>query len=286
MANRNRNAFCSFCRKSYQDVGPLVEGPGKVYICSECIELCESIVKQEMRRRAGPFRYCLPVLELLEERLKQFVGNQKELARDLAAAAYAHYDRSTTNHEEAGAASSDRGAVLLIGLSHSATLFLARGLAFVLDVPFAQVDGNELTKATTEPDESPLYKLFQDCDFDLEAAQRGLVFVDNIDRPCGQQPFLELLTAHAREPVPNLRIETDGILFVCSGEFAGLDDIIGRRGRHAEQPITSDDLIAFGMPAALANRFQCIFRIEPLDEGTIQRLVSFADLAIFVNEVK
>jgi ATP-dependent protease Clp ATPase subunit len=97
---------------------------------------------------------------------------------------------------------------------------------------------------------------------------------------------LDLSSGNAKEPLPDLRIETDGILFVGGGEFAGLDDIIGRRGRHAEQPITNDDLIAFGMPAALANRFQCIFRIEPLDEGTMGRVVSFVDLAMFLNEMK
>src|SRR5262249_31488527 len=158
-------------------------------------------------------------------------------------------------HEEAGAASSDRDAVLLVGPTHSAKLFLTRALAFILDVPIAQVDGTELAKATTDPDDWPLYKLLQDDDFDLQVPKRGLVCVHYINRPTDQQPLLDLLGGNAKEPLPDLRIKTDGIFFVGGGEFAGPDDIIGRRGRHAEQPITNDDLIAFGMPAALANRF-------------------------------
>src|SRR6516164_3565893 len=137
---RNRNAYCSFCRKSYRDVGPLVEGPGDVYICGECIELCQSIIDQDKRLSLG--------------------------------------------EEGHGDVEVDKSNILLIGPTGSGKTLLARTLARILDVPFAIGDATTLTEAgyVGEDVENLLLKLLHAADFDIEAAQRGIVYIDEVDK--------------------------------------------------------------------------------------------------------
>ena len=283
MANRNRNAFCSFCRKSYLDVGPLVEGPGEVYICSECAELCQSIIAQEKRRRLNSIAANLPSTEAIQESLSRLISGQKAAAKALAVAAHSHYQRFGGDSQEKGTHSGHNHPILFVGKTCSSRLLLARALAHVLDVPFSHGQGQVSAAAPTAPRESPLYNLLHDSDFDLVGAQRGIVFVDGIDHPGARQLLMDLQAGRLDAPLQELRFEVDGILFLCGGVFEGLDESMARRGRHPQQPILADDLIAFGIPADLANRFRTIVRIEPLDEETIVRVVSCASLARISN---
>ncbi len=185
-AGRNRNAFCSFCRKSYRDVGPLVEGPGDVYICGECIELCQSIIDQEKRRRGGSkalFTH-IPTPRSIKERLDQYVTGQDRAKHLLAVAVQNHYKRLSLVDQGGNEVEVEKSNILLIGPTGSGKTLLARTLAKILDVPFAIGDATTLTEAgyVGEDVENLLLKLLHAADFDIEAAQRGIIYIDEVDK--------------------------------------------------------------------------------------------------------
>lgn len=177
-----KNAFCSFCRKSYRDVGPLVEGPGDVYICGECIELCNSILEQEQRRR-GPSKQLfseIPSPREIVHHLDDYVIGQKAAKRVLAVAVHNHYKRLTSDWNGGGDVEIEKSNVLLVGPTGSGKTLLARSLARMLDVPFAIGDATTLTEAgyVGEDVENLLLKLLHAADFDVDAAQRGILYID------------------------------------------------------------------------------------------------------------
>ena len=184
---RNRNAYCSFCRKSYRDVGPLVEGPGDVYICGECIELCQSIIDQEKRRRGGS------KTPVHQHPLAAHHQGQARSIRHRPAAGPRRCCPSPCTTTTSGSASAtqghsdvevDKSNILLIGPTGSGKTLLARTLAKILDVPFAIGDATTLTEAgyVGEDVENLLLKLLHAADFDIEAAQRGIVYIDEVDK--------------------------------------------------------------------------------------------------------
>src|SRR5919199_6250591 len=146
---RNRNAYCSFCRKSYRDVGPLVEGPGDVYICGECIELCQSILDQERRRRGVPKTLFtdIPTPREIKEQLDSYVIDQDRAKKVLSVAVHNHYKRLVHGGEGGRDADLDKSNILLIGPTGCGKTLLARTLARVLNVPFAIGDATTLTEA-------------------------------------------------------------------------------------------------------------------------------------------
>ena len=180
-----KNAFCSFCRKSYRDVGPLVEGPGDVYICGECIDLCQSILEQERRRRGTsrqPFSK-VPTPREIVARLDEYVISQDHAKKVLAVAVHSHYKRLVHQSENSDVVI-DKSNILLIGPTGSGKTLLAQTLARLLDVPFTIADATSLTEAgyVGEDVENVLLKLLQSADMDVARAQQGIIYVDEIGR--------------------------------------------------------------------------------------------------------